>query len=402
MHTDKNINNHVVIVGAGPVGLAAALFLVSKKIAVTVLEENRELSTDMRASTFHPPTLDMLKPYGVAEALVSEGHKAQKWQYLRRDTGDAAIFDLSVLDDLTDHPFRLQCEQFRMTRAVVEVLKDEPLFQIQFGTRVIDVLDKGDHVQVIAEMEGEKQQYAGAFAIGADGARSIVRQSLDFDFAGETYPKTSITVVVDFPFEKHVPDMLHVNYVWTKDDYYSLMRVKEYWRTGFSPHDDQTVEEALSDDNIQQHLNRILPMDKPFSVVHRAAYTIQRRVAPSFQEGRIILAGDSAHLNNPSGGMGMNSGIHDAHNAVQCIADIFAGADMDRFDLYSKQRRTIALEEVQKRADNSCKLLREKDSATREKVWKNFKKITSDRKAMREFLLGSSMIGSLQRASKIR
>lgn len=394
--------NHVVIVGAGPVGLSLALFLVSKGVPATVLEAEPTLPTDMRASTFHPPTVDMLEPFGVADALVAEGHQAPQWQYYRTDTNDSAVFDLGVISDLTSHPYRLQCEQFRLTKIIVETLKDNPLFDIRFGACVNQVEDRGDDVYVSADIDGETVTFTGAICVGADGARSAVRQCLGFELDGQTYPRTSITVVVDFPFENHLPNMLYVNYVWTATDHYSLMRVKEYWRTGFSPNEDQTTEEALSDENIQRHLNRILPSDEPYKLVHRGAYTVHQRITKSFRKGRILLAGDAAHLNNPSGGMGMNSGVHDAHNAAEKIIDVLNGGSLELFDLYSRQRRTVATDEVQKRADKNYRRLRERDPKGREEVWQELKDIANDKEKMREFLLGTSMIASLQRAAEIQ
>jgi 2-polyprenyl-6-methoxyphenol hydroxylase-like FAD-dependent oxidoreductase len=391
----------VLIAGAGPAGLAAALFLVQRGVPVTVLEAEPALPEDMRASTFHPPTLDMFHESGIAARLVAQGHEAQRWQYHRTDTGDSVVFDLSVLADLTQYPFRLQCEQFRLTQEIVAYLAGNDLFQIRFGAAVEGVEHDAAGVTVHVVQEGCATTYRGSYLIGADGAKSRVRKLIGQELTGETYPRTSITLVVDFPFEQHIPGLLNVNYVWTADDHYSLMRVRDHWRTGYSPRADQTIEEAMEDAEMQRHLQRVLPTGARYNVVHSGAYTVHRRVADNFRVGRVILAGDAAHLNSPSGGMGMNSGVHDAHELVTCLADVLDGADPSLLDLYALRRRTIAIDEVQVRSDKNHKRHREKDPARREEIWADLKNVVGDRDRMREFLIGSSMIGSLQRAAGI-
>ena len=107
-------SDRVVIVGAGPVGLSCALFLVTKGIDVIVLEAESALPGDMRASTLHPATLDMLRDCDIADQLTDQGFPAPQWQFARWDTGDAIIWDLATLSDVTAYPFRLQCEQFKL------------------------------------------------------------------------------------------------------------------------------------------------------------------------------------------------------------------------------------------------------------------------------------------------
>lgn len=368
---------------------------------MTVLEAEERLAEDMRASTFHPPTLDMLIPSGIADVLIALGHRARQWQYLRTDTGDAAIFDLSVLSDLTRHPYRLQCEQFHLTRAIVEKLSGHPLFDIVFGATVTGLTDEPAGVRIQAEVNGSPSTFTGAYVVGADGAGSTVRRLLGLELKGETYPRTSITVAVSFPFEKHLGHMLDVNYVWTAADHYSLMRLGGHWRTGFSPAPGESVEDAMSDRSIQGHLNRILPSDRPYDIARRGAYTVHRRITDTFRVGRVLLAGDAAHLNSPSGGMGMNSGIHDAHTLAESLAPVLGGQDQRLLDIYSRRRRTVAVEDIQAQSDLSYWRHRERDAARREEIWADLKATCADRPRMRGFLLRSSMIASIRRAAGI-
>lgn len=388
----------IIIVGAGPVGLSTALFLVERGIAVTVLERAPDLVEDMRASTFHPATLDLLAPRGIAERLAGEGHKANRWQYLRLDTGDAAVFDLGVLAGETAHPYRLQCEQFRLTRAVVERLRDEPLFEIRYGVELTGLTQHADGVDVEAQGPAGRLQLRTPYLVGADGATSTTRRLLGLELAGSTYPKTSITVVVDFPFEQHLPNMLFVNYVWTADDHYSLMRISRHWRTGFSPADGQSIEDASALPNVRRHLARILPAAEQADVVHVGAYTIQRRIVDSFRIGRVLLTGDAAHLNSPAGGMGMNSGIQDAHSLARALDAALTQGDDAALDRYAAVRRQVALDDVQAQSDRNYRRHRERDPQQREIIWRELKNTVADPERMKAYLMESSMIASVARS----
>jgi 3-(3-hydroxy-phenyl)propionate hydroxylase len=392
----------VVIVGAGPVGLAAALFLVERGVPVLVLERGAALSEDMRASTFHPATLDMLAPSGIAATLIAQGHIARQWQYRRHETVARIVFDLGVLDGDTAHPFRLQCEQFRLTRAVVEKLQASPLFSIIFNAEVASVHQDDRKVAVEARVGGETiARYYGAYAVAADGGRSAVRKALDLPFDGETYPRTSITAVVDCDFEALMPETLFVNYVWTDSDHFSLMRVRDHWRVGFSPRPEQSVEEATSPEGVERRLQTILPRRESYRVVHVGHYSVHRRAIHKFNHGRVLFAGDAAHLNSPAGGMGMNSGVHDAHAVAEHLAEVLAGADPALLDRYDRRRRTIAVEEVQAQSDQNYKRHREKDPARREQIWRDLADIAADRRRMRDYLFRASMLASIEREASI-
>lgn len=391
----------VLIVGAGPVGLASALFLVERNIPVLVIEAGAELSEDMRASTFHPPTLDMLTPGGIADLLVPQGHVARQWQYRQHENGKNVVFDLSVLEGLTAHPYRLQCEQFRLTRAIVDKLRDNPLFEIRFNAALRAVgQDDGRAWADVAEADNMARIEA-EYIIAADGGRSTVRSLLDLAFDGETYPRTSITVVVDHAFHTDIPGILPVNYLWTADDHFSLMRVGANWRVGFSPRSGQSLEAAISDEGIEERLQAILPRRETYRIVHVGAYSVHRRVIDNFRQGRILLAGDAAHLNSPAGGMGMNSGIHDAHSLAEHLAPVLNGADPALLDRYARRRRTIAVEDVQAQSDRNYKRHREKDPELRRQIWADFERTVADRALMRDYLFRSSMLASLQRSLTI-
>src|SRR6187399_3678100 len=147
------IEERVLIAGAGPVGLAAAANLVRNGVPVTVFEAGADLSEESRASTFHPPTLDMLDELGAAGPLIAQGLLAPQFQYRSRKFGVLAQFDFGAIADATRHPYRVQCEQSRLTRILYEQLRGEPLFELQFDAHVQQVAQPGSGVEVAIQRD---------------------------------------------------------------------------------------------------------------------------------------------------------------------------------------------------------------------------------------------------------
>jgi len=386
----------IIIAGAGPVGLFAAVLLVNAGYRVIVLEKNRGLPLDMRASTFHPATLDLLAHCGLAEPLVARGSITQGWQYMVHGTKKHAVFDLESISDLTDHPYRLQCEQFHFTNIAVERLLKNPLFEIRFGHQLQEVCDSDEEVLLKVSGSGGEYLLRTPWLIAADGSRSLVRKQLGLAFEGSVFPRTLITLVLNHPFQDDIPGLLGVNYVWTETGYYSLMQIRDLWRLSYSPDQDQSVEEALSEPIAQAHVQAVFPRSRPYELLQKNYYTLQQRCLESFRHGHILFAGDAAHLNSPSGGMGMNSGLHDAQCLVQHLVPVLQGGDDALLNRYSRRRRTIALDEVQRLSARNHRWHRETNQEKRLDIWSELQEIVNDSDKRREFLLNSSMIRSRQ------
>ena len=391
----------IVVVGAGPVGMYMALQLVEAGHAVTLLEQCDALPEDMRASTFHPATLDVLDRHGLGRRLADLGTVVPQWQYWIHGTDERVVFDLGVLSDVTKHPYRLQCEQFVLNHLIADRIEENPLFDMRLETRVTGVRDEGDFVTVRAEGPNGTEEWETPWLIAADGARSTVRKLLMLGFEGSVFPKTSITLVLDHPFDEEEPGLLPVNDVWTDDAHYSLMQVRKLWRFSYSPQQNQSISEAVSEPVAQAHLQSVFPRSEPYKILQANHYMLHERCLDNFRHGRVVFAGDSAHLNSPSGGMGMNSGLHDA----QCLADhllpVLDGEDDALLDRYDRRRRTIAREEVQRISARNYRRHRETDPEKRRVIWSGLKSVAEDPEQLREFLLDSSMIRSRQRELEI-
>jgi 3-(3-hydroxy-phenyl)propionate hydroxylase len=390
---------HVLIAGAGPVGLVSALTLATAGIAVTVFERNTVAAEDLRASTFHPPTMDMLARFGITDELLPQGLVARYTQQRDRQQGLIAEFDMALLAGETQYPFRLQCEQWKLSRVLMARLAKFPHVKLIFGAEVEAVRQDEDSVSVDVQTG---QTFTGSYLIGADGAWSAVRRALDIEFEGFTYPERFLVVSTEFEFADHFPKLSYVNYVSDPEEWCVLLRVPTLWRVLFPTRTDETDESVLSDASIQARLQNLLPQGAPYQTVHRTLYKVHQRVAKEFRRGRVILAGDAAHINNPLGGMGMNGGVQDAFNLSDKLVDILNnGASDDLLDRYQRQRRSVAIEYINANTARNKKNIEERDPATRRKTQDELRAIAADPVAAKDYLRKTSMIDALERAAAI-
>lgn len=391
----------VIIVGAGPVGLISAIRLSEAGIPTLLCEAGPGLPHDLRASTWHPPTLDMLQPYGLTDRLIEAGLISPTWQIRDHETGDRAVFDLSILSEETDHPFRLQCEQHKFGSFALDWLTRNGDTETHFSAKVTGVEQDADGVTATVEIDGTTEQLRGAYMIAADGAKSTVRDAVDLKLSGKTYPETTFLATTTFPFHDHLEGLSNVNYVWSKDGTFSLLRLPGVWRASLYPDEGESVEQALAPAAMEAKLQRIVPMPEAYEVLEVRPYRIHQRIVENYRVGRILLAGDAAHLNSPSGGMGMNGGIHDAFCLTDLLIQVWRGADLGLLDRYVRQRRPIAEEQILAQADRNRARMQERDPDRRRAHLAELQAIADDPAKAKGFLLRSSMIDGLRQAAAV-
>ena len=388
-------SDRVLIAGAGPVGLVAAAKLVRHGIPVTVLEGGSDLSAESRASTFHPPTLDMLADLDLVKPLIAQGLIAPKFQYRNRHDGLIAQFDFGDISDSTRHPFRLQCEQSKLTRIIHDKLRGHPDFDIAFSSPVREVTQDADSVTVTVERDGRSRTQSYRWLIGADGARSDVRRSLGIEFEGFTWPERYLVVSTPFDFYSVIPGLVSVSYTVDPVRWHFLLQTPRLWRVMFRVAAEESDELALSEEFAQTLMAQIVPGIDRFEIAHATLYRVHQRVAKAFRSGRAFLIGDAAHVNNPLGGMGMNGGIHDAINLTGRLIEVWRGikpeAELERFDL---QRRLVTKEHVERQSIQNKRNLEAADNQFRDWLLRT----AADPALTYDYLLRVSMIGSLRRA----
>jgi len=390
--------DRILIAGAGPVGLVAAAHLARSGVPVTVFEQGPDLSEESRASTFHPPTLDMLDELDAATPLIAQGLKAPAFQYRSKKHGLLAQFDFAAIADVTRHPYRVQAEQSKLTRILYENMRGNSYFDIQFDCTVAGVTQDGTGVDVIVEQKGRRETRRGRYLIGADGASSTVRRALGIEFEGFTWPDRLLVVSTPFDFHNAIPGLTSVNYVADPIRWYFLLQIPGLWRAMFLVNEDTSDERVTTRDFAQSLMAGVVPGISNYEISHITLYKVHQRVAKTFRHGRAFLIGDAAHINNPLGGMGMNGGIHDAVNLVRRLAAVWKGdasdAELDRYDL---QRRGVTLEYIQKYTIQNKKNL----ESSGDEFGQSLRAIAADPVRKREYLLRTSMITSLQRAAEL-
>jgi 3-(3-hydroxy-phenyl)propionate hydroxylase len=393
-----------VIAGAGPVGLATALALARQDIPVTVLEAEADLPYDLRASTLHCATLDLLAEIGVTERLMEVGYQVRRWHIRDRKDGVVAEWDLHDISEDTAFPFRIACEQHKLARIVLTMLADLPHVSVRFQSRLTGVRQDGDDVVINVQTPEGTEEIGTKWLIGADGGRSAVRKAAQITFEGFTWPEQFLGVATDRDFEPK--GFAYSSYIADPVEWAALFKVPHegppgVWRAMFPVDPDLPSEAAVSDSFVEERMQGLLPYEKRYNIVYRNLYRVHQRVAASFRKGRVILVGDAAHVNNPVGALGLNSGLHDAMNLSEKFAATWHSGSEDLLDRYARQRRTISVESIQADSIRNKRLLEERDDATRKERLDEIRRVSSDRKRAREYLLNSSMIESLRKANAI-
>ena len=281
------------------------------------------------------------------------------------------------------------------------MLAKETGFAIHYGETVEDAEQSPSDVSVFT---AAGSIHTGAYVIGADGGRSVVRKSQDIDFAGFTYPERFLVITTTSDFEKK--GFAYSCYVSDPREWCALFKVPGkgppgLWRVVFPTPPEETAEELLDFKTAQKRLHDFIPASEPYPIVHTNLYTVHQRVADTYRRGRVLLAGDAAHVNNPLGGMGMNFGIHDAVSLADTLSRLLGGASHDLLDLYDRQRRYVAKAFLQSMTMQNKRVLEERDSVKRRERMDEMRAIAADPVKSRGFLMRTSMFEGLQAASQI-
>jgi 3-(3-hydroxy-phenyl)propionate hydroxylase len=402
-----NDERRVLISGGGPVGLLCAWMLGRRGIAVRLFDNNPGLQADPRAATTHPATLDLLDEVGLADDMARVGLVAPIFQFWDRPSNRlVAQFHHSVLANDTNHPFVVQCEQFKTSSLLLERVRTLPNVEVLFDHEVVDVRQAADTVSIDVRGPSGIKSHSGVYLIGADGGRSVVRKRSDIAFDGFTWPERFIVLTTPFDFEAE-RGYCYRSYFAEPGAWCNCFKVSAdgppgLWRTVFPTEPSQTDDALISDTGAQDRMRLFFPDQRPYEIIHRNLYVTHQRVAATFRKGRVLLAGDAAHVNNPIGGMGLNGGIQDAVNLSDKLIDVLLDGQFDRvLDLYDLQRRTVAVEFVQEQSIANKKRLEESDPVTRQKNLDELSRIADDPARARQFLLRTAMIASQRRAESI-
>ncbi|MCY3651300.1 MAG: FAD-dependent monooxygenase [Acidimicrobiaceae bacterium] len=398
-------DDRVIIAGAGPVGLVLALSLAGRGHRVVVVEKLVDLLDQVRrAGTIHAATLEMLDGIGLYERLEPRGIVAPLVHYWDRgDSEPIAVFDHAVLAGDTRFPHALQCDRLKLVEESLKMASGTDLIEVRTGAELVGFSQGPDSVTATVETaDGEREELRGTHLVGCEGAHSVVRKQLGIDFEGFAFPDRTMTLSVLFDFDSILP-YGYRNYILDPVEWANLFRWTDLWRVVLPADVNADPDALLDDDVIEAGLQRFHPTGTPYEVVSKSLYTVHQRVAETFRAGRVLLAGDAAHVNSPIGAMGMNSGIHDAVNLAGKLSSVLrdeAGGEV--LDRYVRQRRHVAVAHVQAITIRNKKLMAEADPEVRRRNRDELRRAADDPTLAREFLLRASLISSVREAAEIR
>lgn len=393
----------ILIAGAGPVGAIAALALARQGLPVGVFEAQEKVDDAPRAATTHAATLEMLEELGLADEVVRDGLIEPLFRIWDRSADKlVAEFDFAMLKNDTRYPYAVQYEQHKLANLAIERLRELPHVTIEFGARVTAISQSADAVEITIETAAGTRTVKGAYLIGADGGRSAVRKSLGIAFEGYTHPERFLMLATRFDMGVAFPGCIR-NHISDAQAWFSLFKVagdngNGLWRVTSSISVDQAEAELLDDEVVERRLQSFAPKDGRYEVVHRKLYNAHQRVAASFRIGRVFLAGDAAHINNPLGGLGLNFGIHDVFELTGMLGRVLRReATTDILDSYDRFRRLLNIEFVQQQTIANKKRLEEKDPAVRARNFAQLAATAADPVAHRAYLLHASLIDSVRK-----
>lgn len=394
----------VVIVGGGPVGLVAALYLATKGVEVALIEAELETAKEQRGAAFHPPTLEMLDHLGITSEILPRGVKVPVWQ-VRDRSGLVAEFDLGMLRDETSYPFRFHMPQHILSDVLVKRLRTTPA-KLLHGHKVLGIESKADRVEVrFSGDDGVEQTLDARWVIGADGAHSVIRKQSGIDFPGFSWPERFLVTNVTQPLEGL--GFSGAAYISDPDRWAAVLKLSDerytnLWRVAMPADPELPDSEVLAPEAVQKRLHEVLPHEGPFDVVYSSTYRVHQRVASRFRHERVFLAGDAAHINNPLGGFGLNGGVHDAFNLAQRLLNVLRQGDPESaLDVYERQRRYVAVEHVQAQSIRNKKQMEERDPARRAEQAASMRQTAADPSRAKQYLMETSMLNSVRRAAEI-
>jgi 3-(3-hydroxy-phenyl)propionate hydroxylase len=393
----------IIIAGGGPVGVIAALAFARQNIPVQVFEAESRVNDSPRAATTHAATLAMLEDLGLVEEVIRRGLIEPKFRIWDRASREIIVeFDFGLLKEDTRFPYVVQCEQHKLANMAIARWKSHATASMQFSARVSGFAQRDDGVEVTVETLSGTQEIKGSYLIGCDGGRSFVRKALDIAFEGYTHPERFLVLTTPFSFDREFAQCSR-NYFSDPDEWCALFKVsgddgKGLWRVVFPTQVDETDDQATSEEAAQRRLQRFFPKAGAYPLVHRNIYRVHQRVAAAFRKGRVFLAGDAAHVNNPLGGLGLNFGIHDAMELAELLGRVLReDADPATLEFYDRFRRPLNVEYVQQQTIANKKRLEEKDLDLRTKNHQALRATAADPAAHRAFLLRASLIDAVRR-----
>ena len=333
----------VLIVGAGPVGLALAVNLAQAGVRAVVVDDNNVVSVGSRAICWAKRSLEILDRLGVGEAARDKG---VTWKVGRTYCGEAEVFNFDLLpEDGHKMPAFVNLQQYYVEEFLVARAQALGV-DLRWKNRVTGVEQAGDHAVVSLETPDGSYDLQADWVVACDGARSPVRGMLDLQFDGELFEErfliADIEMQADFPSERRF---------WFKPPFHngqSALLHKQpdnIYRIDLQLGWDTDPEVEKRPENVIPRIARVVGHGD-FRLDWVSIYTFQCRRLKRFVEGRVIFAGDSAHIVSPFGARGGNGGLQDVDALGWRLAAVCKGADVGALAAYDRERQFAADENL--------------------------------------------------------
>ena len=336
----------VIVVGGGPVGFVTALGLAQAGARVLVLEAEADVIKAPRAAVYHWSMLDGLERLGIRAEAERIGFTKDDYLWLVKSTGERIEYDISVVGRVTPFPYNIQLGQHQLAKICQARLAGLNNAEVRFATSVHTVSQDGDGVTLTLET-GEELR--AKWVVGADGAGSTVRKEIGLPFEGFTWPERFVATNLYHDFEGggYLQSNMVIDEAWGA----VIVKIARdgLWRCTFM--EDAALPVDSFAERIPAAYEHLLPGPSGYTLDAASPYQMHHRCAPCFRQGRVVLAGDAAHVTNPTGGFGLTTGLFDAYALWPTLAAVaLEGADPALLDRWGEERRQVFLDRTSPQA----------------------------------------------------
>lgn len=338
----KPARHKAVVIGAGPVGLTAALDLAARGVPVVVLDDNNTVSVGSRAVCYAKRPLEIWDRLGVADRMIAKG---VEWQVGKVFFGDRQVYQFDLLPEGGHKcPAFINLQQYYLEDYMVQAAAEHPLIDLRWKHKLVGLKNGADHAALTIETPDGIFQTTADWVIACDGANSDTRKMLGADFTGQFFQDrfliADIVMKADFPPER---------WFWFDPPFHRnqsalLHRQSDnVWRLDFQLGWDSDPEVEKRPENIIPRVKAMLGEDAEFELEWASVYQFACRRIDNFRHGRVLFAGDAAHQVSPFGARGANTGVQDIDNLSWKLAAVLNGDAPERLiDSYHAERAFAA------------------------------------------------------------